>query len=127
MTAKEAHVHFHGLLEGPRKARNSKRPRMKYSVTCPAFLMIPWISSTAREEISGARKRRTGSTIRELFSEENVPVDIQKIKASHKITGPQYLMKFLFILPLPFYKMSCREGPCARLLRLPRFWNFTIT
>jgi hypothetical protein len=37
---------------------------------------------------------------RELFSEENVPVDIQKMKASQKITGTQYLTKFLFIPPV---------------------------
>ncbi len=37
-----------------------------------------------------------------VFCEENVSVDIQKIKHAHKITGNQYLMKFLepcFTLP----------------------------
>jgi hypothetical protein len=41
--------------------------------------------------IEGIRNRRIGSTIREVLSEENVPVDIQKMKLIQRKTGTQYL------------------------------------
>lgn len=91
--AKNDHRHFHETLEEPRKARNSKRPRIKYSMTCADFLINVCIKSIAWDEISGARKRKMVSTTENVFWEENVPVDIQKLKPIQKITGSQYLMK----------------------------------
>jgi hypothetical protein len=38
------------------------------------------------------RKARIGPRIRDVFCEENVPVDIQKIKLIHRRTGSQYFI-----------------------------------
>ena len=93
-TAKKDHRQFHGGVEPRRKARNSKRPKIKYSMICALFLINACIKSTPWDEIWGTKKRRTGSTNEYVFCEENVPVDIQKIKHIPKITGSQYLMKY---------------------------------
>ncbi len=41
-----------------------------------------------------AKKRSNISAQENVFSEENVSVDIQKIKPIQSITGSQYLVKF---------------------------------
>ncbi len=69
---------------------------MKYSVTCPDFLITVLIKSTFSGAEEGIKKLRIGLMTREVFSEENVPVDIQKMKIIQKITGTQDLY-FLII------------------------------
>jgi hypothetical protein len=76
-------------FEPMRKARNSKRPRIKYSMICPDFRIAVWIISILSGDIEGARKRSRGSIIREVFCAENVPVDAQKIKPIQMSTGTQ--------------------------------------
>lgn len=68
---------------------------MKYSVTCPAFLINPCIISTSCGKSQGKRKCRIGTIKRDVCSEENIPVDIQKITPIQRITGSQYCIKFL--------------------------------
>jgi len=53
-------------------------------------------------EILGAKKRSTISTHENVFSEENVSVDIQEIKHIQSNTGSQYLAKFRFKVILAF-------------------------
>jgi len=94
MTAKKDHRQLKGAIEPLRKARNSKSPRIKYSMACADFLLNVCINSKSWDEIWGLRKRRIVSTKENVFCEENVSVDIQKIKHIQKITGSQYLMQF---------------------------------
>ena len=91
---KKDHRQFHDAVEPPRRARNPNRPRIKYSVTWPAFLINVWIQAASSDEIPGIRKGRIFSTKRDVFSAENVSVENQNIKDIHKITGSQYLPKF---------------------------------
>lgn len=67
---------------------------MKYSMTCPTFLMKSWIKPSSCDEISGARKRMTVMTNEDVFLWENVSVDIQKTRAIPNTTGSQYLRKY---------------------------------
>jgi hypothetical protein len=75
---------------------------MKYSMTCPNFLINVCAKPIPSDEISGVRKRRTASTKKDVFCDENVSVDIQKIRHIHRITGSQYLMEFRWKATLAF-------------------------
>ena len=81
-------------------------PKMKYSVMCPDFRIKPWTSCICSGEMEGIRKWNRGSMIREVFSAENVPVDIQKIKLIQRNTGTQYLKlrKELILLWKAFFQ-----------------------
>lgn len=94
ITAKKDHRHFHNEIELPRNVRNSKRPKTKYSMTCPAFLITTCIRLNSWDEILGIKRPKTISNHENVFSEENVSVDIQKMMAIQNTTGSQYLMKF---------------------------------
>jgi len=94
MTAKKDHRQFHNKADLPRNVRNSKRPKTKYSMTCAAFLINPCMKTISGAERLGAKKRSNISIQENVFSEENVSVDIQKIKHIQSITGSQYLVKF---------------------------------
>ncbi len=59
-----------------------------------AFLIQVLIMSTTGEEISRAKKRRMVFSDQDVFIEEDVSVDIQKIKPIQNITGSQYLRRF---------------------------------
>jgi hypothetical protein len=59
---------------------------MKYSTTCPVFLVNSCIMSTSCGESQGKRKFRSGTMKREVCSEENVPVDIQNITPIQRMT-----------------------------------------
>jgi len=63
-------------------------------MTCPDFLIKACINSVSCDEISGTRKPRTVVTNEDVFREENVSVDIQKMKPIPKTTGSQYLTKY---------------------------------
>gem|GEM_PF-6325224 len=69
---------------------------MKYSVTCPAFLIIPCIMFRSCGKSEGKRKCRIGKIKRDVCSEENIPVDIQKITPIQRITGSQYSIILLY-------------------------------
>jgi len=103
ITAKKDHRQFQPAVEPPPKAWNSKRPKIKYSMTCAAFLINACIKPISWCDILGTKKRRTVSIHENVFSEENVSVDIQKIKHIQKITGSQYLMKFRLEVILTFH------------------------
>jgi len=51
--------------------------------------MSPWIIFWSCEEIPGTKKRSTGPMIKDVFSAENVSVDIQKMRPIQEITGSQ--------------------------------------
>ena len=92
------HLGCHCWIVWPRKARKKRIPRKKYSATCPVFLNRPWIMSNWCGARPGKKKLRTGTIIREVWSDESIPVDIQKITPIQRITGSQYLTKYLMII-----------------------------
>lgn len=59
-------------------------------MTCAAFLIKRWIHSTAWDGILGTRTTRIILSNGEVFSDENVSVDIQKITPIQRIAGSQY-------------------------------------
>ncbi len=52
------------------------------------------ISSAISDEIPGNRSNTIFPTALEVCSEENVSLDIQKIKPIQRTTGSQYLVNF---------------------------------
>lgn len=78
MKAPQNQRQFHAAAEPPRKARNNKRHRMKYSVTCPAFLIDARIKSASCDEISGTSKDRIFPRNEDVLWGVKVSVDIQK-------------------------------------------------
>ena len=104
-------------LELPRKARNSKRPRMKNSMTCAALLMNSCTKPTSWGEIPGIRRRKTAFIKEEVFPWENVSVDIQKIKPIPRTTGSQYLRKYCLKGILGFIHQDMALKPAAVILR----------
>jgi len=103
ITTKKDHRQFQPAVEPPLKAWNNKRPKIKYSMTCPAFLINACIKPISWCDILGTKKRRIVSIHENVFSEENVLVDIQKIKHIQKMAGSQYLMKFRLKVILTFH------------------------
>jgi hypothetical protein len=90
--AKRGHRHFHTPGELPRKALRKRRPRTKYSKTWAPFLIMKWITSTWSGLSHGKKKVSTGFTTEAVLSAENVPVDMEKMKENHSITGNQRLI-----------------------------------
>jgi hypothetical protein len=123
MAAKKDHRQFHDAIDPPRKARNSKRPRIKYSMTCPDFLIHAWIKPTSWDGRLETRKFKIFSTQENVFCEENVSVDIQKIKPIQKTTGSPYLTTFRIRVILVSMKTPLEElCPSIRMTH-PVHWT----
>ncbi len=134
MIEENAQYNVRDSLDPPRKERNNKRPRIKYSMICPHFRINPWIIFNFRSDISGIKKRSIGSKTEDVFFAENVSVDIQNMTIIHNITGDQYLkilLKFAFI-SIPCGVLRCcgnlTVSPPSRLAAKRRelhlaFWS----
>lgn len=114
MTAKRGHRQLHDEVEPPRNVRNSKRPKTKYSVTCPAFLINTCMKTILWDGILSAKKRSNISIQEKVFCEENVSVDIQKIKHIQRITGSQYLVRFRLKIILTLLHLSDKNASTGR-------------
>ena len=78
--------------------------------------MTAWMRSVVSAEGPRRRKSITALTIEKVFSEENVSVDIQKMKHAKQITGSQYLMKsrLELICPSTDCKLQCNPSPLRK-------------
>ena len=79
------------------KARNRRRPRTKYSVTCASLRITPWIKWTFASERAGIKNRSIGSMNLEVFEDAKAPLDIQNVKLTQRMTGSQYFKKKLWL------------------------------
>lgn len=75
--------------------------------------MIPWIKFAFSSEISLTRNFIIGTIIVEVCLEENVPVDIQKMKLIQRKTGNQYL-NFLLFISIWICQLLCYDSVFSR-------------